>query len=85
MYIYIQIFVLRIYIHTYIIYTHVYLSCKKRCNKHVATKLSTHGWLAVFRSQDSQGDRHVLAASDLWSCGIVIYVRKTQRLGGIYK
>jgi hypothetical protein len=25
--------------------------------------------------EDSQGDRQVLAASDLWSCGIVIYVR----------
>lgn len=44
--------------------------------------VATNGWFAVFRSQDSQGDRHVLAASDLWSCGIVIYVRKTQRLGG---
>lgn len=34
------------------------------------------------RSQDSQGDRHVLAASDLWSCGIVIYVRVQLSLGG---
>ena len=25
-------------------------------------------------NEDSQGDRHALAASDLWSCAIVIYV-----------
>ena len=37
--------------------------------------------LRVGRRQDSQGDRHVLAASDLWSCGIVIYAARLALFG----
>lgn len=39
---------------------------------YMAPELFTKRWSSLVR--DSQGDRHVLAASDLWSCGIVIYV-----------
>eukprot|EP00435_Cladocopium_sp_Y103_P023776 s2219_g5.t1 len=39
---------------------------------YMAPELFTKRWSSLVR--DSQGDRQVLAASDLWSCGIVIYV-----------
>lgn len=39
---------------------------------YMAPELFTKRWSSLVR--DSQGDRHLLAASDLWSCGIVIYV-----------
>lgn len=39
---------------------------------YMAPELFSKRWSSLVR--DSQGDRHALAASDLWSCAIVIYV-----------